>query len=184
MRNILYKVITTALLALLLLSWFLPWWQLDILPISCWVRIRPWALEDNLGTSASYIAGYEMPVWFAPLMWIYLGICVLLLILSLFVDKKRIKLGKVNLPSDQLLVGIVGISYIVVVILAVIVAAVRTGDFDGGVHLIGQSYFDLGHPIEGFVEARLLLGYWFACATGPLLIILGLLRNKITGRAA
>lgn len=31
----------------------------------------------------TYLAGAVMPGWFAPLMWIYLGICVVALLYSL-----------------------------------------------------------------------------------------------------
>ncbi len=148
-----------------------------------YVQIRPWQLEHNISAEYyGYLTNASMPNWFAPIMWTYLGICMALLLLSLFVRAKMISLGKFKLELQQIIIGGVGLSYIVVVILAIIVAAIRTGDFYG-VHIWGITEIDVGGWLEGRVEAGLLPGYWLACGgVGPLLIILATLRNKIIGK--
>lgn len=178
----LFRVLVIGSAGLMLLSWFMPWWKGRIIEILGWVQIRPWGLEHNLQEYTGYIAGAEMPAWFAPLIWAYLGLCIGLLLFSLFASEKRVGLGKFKLSLPHVIIGGVGLSYIVVVVLAVIIAAIRTGDFYG-IHLIGKSFFSLGYPIEGNVEAGFLFGYWLACGVGPLLIVLALLRNKIIGKA-
>jgi hypothetical protein len=161
----------------MLLSWFMPWWEALIIQIQGVVQIHPWGLEHNLGPASGFISGVSMPVWFAPVMWTYLVICIVLLFLSLSITGKTTRLGRIKLSLPQLLIGGVGLSYIVIVVAAVIVAAIRTGDLH--MKLQGMSIV-MEHP-EVFAEGRLLIGYWLACGAGPLLIILALLRNRIIG---
>jgi hypothetical protein len=157
----------------------MPWWHGYIEQLRGNLWIRPWALQNDLGILAAYIAGSDMPGWFAPLMWIYLGLCVSTLLASLFIKDKTLSLSRFKVSLPQFLIGIAGLSYIVVVVLAVIVAAIRTGDFHG-VHLIGYTFVVVGPEGTG-VQANLLWGYWLACGVGPLLILLSLLHNKIIG---
>ncbi len=170
---------------LMLLSWFLPWWGCRVPPeyfVKDVVVIHPWGLEQNLGPYAQYIYGSEMPVWFAPLAWIYLGICIALLLFSLLAKEKAVSLGKFKFSLPQVLIGGVGLSYIVVVVIAVIVIAIRAGDFFD-TPLQGHIFIDLGEA--GLVVGAwtsLRLGYWLACAVGPFCVVLALLRDKIIGK--
>jgi hypothetical protein len=164
----------------MLLSWSTPWWRAVILEIDRYIQIRPWGLEHNLGDFAGYIAGAEMPAWFAPFMWTYLGICVLLLLASLFAKEKGIRFGKFELSLPQALIMGVGLSYIVVVVVAAVYASIRLGDY-WDVKLIGRTYVQIGDVEHSYVETGFLFGYWLACAVGPLCVVLGLLRNKIIG---
>ena len=170
---------------LMLLTWFIPWWNCNIFAtegiIMNAVQIYPYGLVNNLGYLDTYIKGSAMPVWFAPLMWAYLGLCIALLLFSLFARERTIHFGRLKLLLPQLLIGVIGFSYIVVVILAVIIAAIRTGDFYG-THLVGKTAFEVTGFVKGYVSAGLQFGYWLACAIGPLLIILALVRNKIIGK--
>ena len=180
-RTWLYRVMVLLVIALMIVSWLLPWWRAVIIAIDNYVQIRPWGLETDLGTYASYISAGQMPGWFAPFMWAYLGIAVLAALVSLFLKDKAFKILKFKFNLPTFITGMVGVSYIVVAIVFLIFAAIRTGDFYG-IHLIGHSFFTLEHPVESDVEAKLLLGFWLVCATGPLFVILSLLRNKITGK--
>ena len=175
-----FRGLVLVIIALFFLSWFLPWWSADVLVLGeDTVVIRPWGLENNMDEEmAAIIKGSEMPAYFAPLMWAYLGLSIALLVLGAFIKLKEIKLGKFKLTLSQLLIGGVGVSYIVVVALAVIIASIRTGDY-WDLKLIGYTYIDLGEPAVTGVEAGLLPGYWLACLVGPLLIGLALLRTKI-----
>jgi hypothetical protein len=79
-----------------------------------------------------------------------------------------------------LVILIVGISYIVVLVTAAIFAAIRTGDF-WGMHLLGKTLIVI-NDLESEVIAGFLPGYYVAYAAGILMVILALLRNKITGK--
>ena len=180
----LFRGLVIVAAGLMLLSWFMPWWSADVLYffLEKAIVIHPYGLEVcPVEEIAGVIPGAEMPAWFAPLMWAYLGVCLLSLLSSLFVGEKEFSLSKRRYKKAKLLIGGVGLSYIVVVVLAVIIAAIRTGDF-WGLRLQGYTFISLGYPMESDLYARLLLGYWLACAVGPLLIVLALLRNKVIGK--
>lgn len=177
-----FRFLVLAVGALLVYSWFQPWWHAIVEMVSDnAVVIHPWGLETNLQPEEEFfILGSDMPGWFASVMWIYLGIVVLALLSSLFVASKEIKLWKIRVTLPGLIIGLVGFTYIVVVTLAVVIAAIRTGDFYY-MKLIGYTPIDLGGEIQSSAIGELLLGYWLACAAGPLLILLALLRKKIIG---
>ena len=178
-----FRFLVLAFGGLLVLSWFMPWWSINVFEIGRnAVVIHPWGLETNL-RPADYelIKSGEMPSWFAPIMFTYLGIAIAGLIFGIIAKNKEFKLWKINFNLTGFVVGLVGFSYIVVVIIAVIMAAIRTGDF-WGLKLIGYTYIDLGEPMVSGAEAGLLIGYWLACSSGVLLLILGLLRRRIIGR--
>jgi hypothetical protein len=168
---------------LMLLSWFMPWWSINVYEIGEDAAvIRPWGLETHLRESEqALIAGAEMPDWFAPFTFTYLGIAVLALVFSLFAKAKQFKFGSIKLTLPSLLIGLVGLSYIVVVITMFVVATIRTGEYFGGINLIGYTYIDLGEPYMSGADAGLLFGYWLACVVGPLLVLLAIFRNKIIG---
>jgi hypothetical protein len=128
-----------------------------------------------------YLQGSEMPGFFAPFMWLYLGLAIAALLIGAWIKDKSIGLFGRKFNLSKLIIGVVGFSYIVVVIVAVIFAAIRTRQF--GLSLLGRSFISRGELEETWVEARLLFGYWLACGVGPLLIVLALLRNRIIGKA-
>lgn len=169
----------------MLLSWFMPWWSINVYEIGENAAvIRPWGLETQLRESEqALIAGAEMPGWFAPFTFTYLGIAMLALVFSLFAKDKQFKFGSIKFTLPSLLIGLVGLSYIVVVITMFVVATIRTGDYFGGINLIGYTYIDLGEPYVSGADAGLLWGYWLACVVGPLLVVLALVRNKIIGES-
>ena len=167
-------------IALILVSWFQPWWAADIFELSKnAVIIHPWGLEQHVG-EIGYLPGSEMPAYFAPLMWIYLGLVIALLLFSLFARDKEFNIWKFRFTIPSFIIGFVGFSYIIIVVLAVIVAAIRTGE-QQGLHLIGTTFIPEPYPGSD-VTGRLEIGYWLACSAGPLLIILSLLRSRIIGK--
>lgn len=176
-----FRILTIIATGLMLVSWILPWWKCHIMEVNSWMIIRPWALQTTLGEQfSSYIAGSAMPAFFAPAMWTYLSICVLLLLTSMFVKNKQVSLWKVRINLPQMMIGFVGLSYTVVVILMIVVAAIRTGDFYG-THLIGYTHVEIEYPIETGVNAALSPGYFLACSTAAYCWALAFLRNKILG---
>lgn len=179
-RTWLFRVLIVAAGALMFVSWIMPWWRAVIIQLDRWVAIRPWGLEHNLGDFADYIKAAAMPSWFAPFMWAYLGVSILVLLFSLFAPGKVLQFGKLKMSLPQLLIVGVGLSYVVVVVVAAVYGSIRMDEF-WHLKLIGKTYVEAGEIEKSYVEANLLTGYWLACAAGPLLVILGLLRNKIAG---
>lgn len=186
MRVWLFRCLVIIATSLMLVTWLMPWWTCDILglPLFNAVTIHPYGLEQALGEWVGYIAGSEMPVWFAPLMWTYLGICIVSLSFSLLPKGEVVGSGKLKLSLSQVIIGGVGVSYIAVAVLATIVAAIRTGDFFGGLPLQGSIELTEanGVPYPTLVDTRLLPGYYLVYFTGLFFIALGLLRNKIIGK--
>ncbi|MFC2026848.1 hypothetical protein ACFLUX_02615 [Chloroflexota bacterium] len=181
-RAWLFRGLVVMAIGLLVTSWLLPWWQATIFEIpGNWVKIHPWGLALNLGGYEVHVSEAKMPVWFAPLMWAYLGICIGAVSYSLWLAEKEVKIVRLKLKRSQLLIGGVGLSYIFIVILAVIVAMIRTEEFFD-LKFIGSTFIQITQAEESWVDTKLLPGYWLACGVGPLLIILALLRNKIIGR--
>ncbi|WP_173930951.1 hypothetical protein [Chelativorans sp. Marseille-P2723] len=184
LRFWLYGVLVLAGAGLMLASWFSPWWgaQISDLPGRDHMVLRPWGVElvSEVRTYANR-ALYSMPGFFEPFMWTYLGVCMLALAVSIFVTK-TVSLGRFRISLAQLLIGFVGLSYLIAVVTAFIIAQIRSGA--GGVQFIGTSL--VFNPITGsntrFIGA-LKPGYWMAAATGPVLIVLALLRNVIIGRS-
>ncbi len=190
-RAWLFRVLVLASGGLLAYSWFTPWWSAYVRELGGrdHIVIMPWILDvdkDKLGMFMDLVTGYDLPVWFFPAMWAYLGIVIAALLFSLFAKDKVIKVwkGTFNLPS--LIIGIAGFSYIVVAITMVIVTTIMIGDALGMKFIGVTSIYVEGVTQEGggqgFVVADLQLGYWLAWGAGTLLIILALLRNKIIGK--
>lgn len=177
----LFRALTLAAGGLMLISWFMPWWRADILELHRSVEIRPWGLEHNLGDLAGFIKGADMPSWFGPFMWAYLAICVAVLLFSLFAPTRRFQFGSFGFSLSQLLVAGVGVSYIVVLVVAAVYGSMRAGEF-WDLQFIGKTYVELGEVEKGYVGTSLLLGYWLAAAAGVLLLVFGLLRSKIVGQ--
>ena len=177
-----FRLLVLLATGFLVYAWFQTWWRCEISRINGWIEIHPWGLEHNMQAFAEYMRGAEMPGFFPTLMWIYLGICVLAILVALFIKDKNIKILNRDFNLPTLIIGIAGFSYIVVVAVAVIFAAVRTGDFYG-TKLIGVTRINLGGEMTGDATANLLIGYWLACAAGPIILLLALLRKKIIGNS-
>jgi hypothetical protein len=96
--------------------------------------------------------------------------------------EKTFNLGKFKLSLPQVLIGGVGLSYILVVIIAFIVASIRVREIYG-MHLIGTTFISFEPPYESNVETGFRFGYWLAWGVGLLCIALALLRDKIIGKA-
>lgn len=181
LRVWLFRGLVLAALGLMLVSWFMPWWSCDIeaLNIKDAVIIHPFGLEVN-HLVLGYLRWAVMPGWFAPLAWAYLGLAIAAILIGTWIKDTSIGLFGRKFNLSKLIIGIAGFSYIVVVIVAVIVMAIRTGPV--GLHLVGRSFFVVGPTEATWVSARFLFGYWLACGVGPLLLALALLRDKIIGR--
>lgn len=185
LRLWLFSALVVGAAGLMLYSWFSPWWGARISDLSGTdhILMRPWGVEIAAAEIRTYANSslYSMPAFFAPLMWLYLGVCMLALAVSLFVGK-QITLGRFKLSLAQVLIGIVGLSYLIAVGTALVVANVKAGG--GGVSFLGTSV--VPNPMTGGstrVTGALKLGYWLAIVAGVLLVALAVLRNIIVGKA-
>ena len=153
-----FRFLVLAFGGLLVYTWFQPWWSINVYEIgNNAVIVHPWGLETNLKPQDYvHVVTAEMPAFFAPIMYTYLGLTIIALLVSLFVKDRALKIWKFNFNLPVFIVGIVGFSYLIVVVTAVIFAAIRTGDF-WGVKLIGYSFIDLGDPYVSGAEAGLKL---------------------------
>jgi hypothetical protein len=178
-----FRLLLLAGVGLLLFSWFQPWWSATIETIGENAAvIRPWTLELNMPEEVlAFVKNADMPAFFAPLMWTYLILAVAALVISLFLKNKEIKLWKIKTTLPSFLITFVGFSYLVVAALAVIVAAIRTGDFYY-MKLLGTTLIDLGGEMVANAYGYLLIGYWLAVASGAIVFLLGIFRNRIIGK--
>ena len=176
-----FRLLVVAAAGVMLAAWFLPWWTVDIESFgNNMVQIRPWGLVLNvrMGDFKILMKGAEMPTWFAPFMWTYLGLCMLALLVGAFARGKEIGIGGFKIKLDQLLIGGTGLSYLVVGIVTAIYGSMRSQAIMG-IPLLGRSFIDLGDPLVTYVESRFLPGYYLIYVAALLLIALAILRNKI-----
>jgi hypothetical protein len=183
-RTWLFRGLVVVAAAFLVVTWFMDWWTGDCAEISSRaVVVHPWGLEDNLGFMSFAVDDARMPGWFAPAMFAYLGLALLALLISLFVKDRVIKLWKFKLALPSLVIGLVGLSYILVPVVAILYMTVRMKGFYGGIPLQGHITIPLeAGSMEGHITTSLEIGYYLAYAAGALLVILAVLRNRILGR--
>ena len=183
LRAWVFGVLTLAGAGLFLYSWLQPWWQAYIVALNeVAVIIRPWGLESYMPQEYSkWLVGAEMPSWFRPLMWLYLAACMGVLVYSLFAGDDRVRLGRFKLSVQKALIGAVGLSYIVFVVVCVVVIAIRASEFYGAT-VMGSIFVSMSDHEMSNVETGLLTGYWLAAGVGPLLVVLALFRDKIMGK--
>ena len=184
-RAWLFRGLVLAFGGLLVFSWFRPWWAVGIVEEegaqNVW--LHPWGIEVTK-EAKTYIdlTAAQMPGWFTPAMWVYLGIVIAALLFSLWAKDKELNIWKVRLTLPSLTIGVVGFSYIALLVTAVTVLRIKLADF--GVPLTGRSITDYIDEIEGYVNliTGLQFGYWLAIAAGTSLIVVALLRSKIIGK--
>jgi hypothetical protein len=66
-------------------------------------------------------------------------------------------------------------------VVCIVVIAIRAQGFCGA-SVMGSVYVAMSDHEYSNADTRWLTGYWLACVVGPLLLALGLLRDKIIGR--
>jgi hypothetical protein len=167
-------------LALFLVSWFLPWWStyIDQLELANAIVIHPYGLENNMGDYGTLVDRANMPAWFTPFMWIYFSIVIVALFIGIIFKDQSISIFRKKLNISRWLIGIVGFTYVVVVIAAVLVMSAKMKAF-ANFNLVGYQWVSLGAMESSWIDAKLLFGFWLACAVGPLFIVLAFLRNKL-----
>lgn len=172
-----FRILLVAAAAFMVYSWFQPWWSADVAVIKGTddLVLHPWGIEAvgqvRMGADPAL---YEMPAFFTPMVWIYFGVAMLALVVSLFVNVK-ISLGPIKLPLAAVLIALVGLSYLVAVGLAYWIGDMRATAMD--TKFIGQSqYTDPMSSRKVKMVAELRDGYWYALYAGVALFVLALVR--------
>lgn len=166
------RVLVFASIVLMIVSFTMPWWTAVftgqhgvVTTVSAGtINIYGWGLRHNLIQLASYVQADVTPFYQTVLAWIYLGMSAGLAILSTWL--RGIK--------GTLLLGGIGLIYIIYVIIAVF-------------NVISNRVEDFSIPLQGatakfveqnfvFIETSLQPGYYLVYAAGGLLILLALLR--------
>ncbi len=180
-----FRVLIVAGAAFMVFSWFQPWWsaKVGVIPGDNHLVLHPWGVETVAQVRANADAAlWSMPWFFAPFMWTYLAVCMLLLAASLFTDR-QVRLGRFSLPLATILIALVGLSYMLAVGLAFAIGEMRATMI--GTNFIGKSTY-----IEPQSDAKIKMvsdlrdGYWYALAAGAVLTVLALVRRLIVGKAA
>lgn len=173
-----FRILLVAGAAFMVYSWFSPWWSADIAVVRGIddLVLHPWGIEAVAQVRASSDPSlYAMPWFFTPFTWTYFAVAMLALAASLFVNM-QISLGQIKLPLAAVLIGLVGLSYLVAVGLAYGIGELRAASID--TNFIGRSTF-----VEPQSEAKIKMvsdlreGYWYALYAGVALLVLGLLRG-------
>jgi hypothetical protein len=184
LRLWLFRILLIIGAGFMLFSWYSPWWSARISDLlgSDHMVMRPWGVEVMAAEIRTYAnrSLYSMPSFFAPLMWAYLGLCMLVLAASLFVER-QITTRWFRLSLPQLLIGLVGLSYLIAVAAAFAIAQIRAGA--GGVTFVGSSI--VSNPMTGGstrFTGELKPGYWLSLGAGSYLVALAALRTFIVGK--
>jgi hypothetical protein len=179
----LFRLLVMVAAGVMLVSWFQPWWTIDIEALGKnMVQIRPWGLDmdERMGSFSVLVKGAEMPAWLAPFMWAYLVCCMLALAVGAWVRGKYVGLGKFRMKLAQFLIAGVGLSYIIAGIVAAGYASIKL-KAGMNIPLQGHVFIDLGDPFITYVDTRLLPGYYLIFVAGLLCLVLALLYDKIIG---
>ena len=162
--------------------WFMPLWGLDIAMLRAdAVLVRSWGEELNIGNYAQLFPIPSMPGFFPALMWIYMGLCLLLLAIALICPARPVSLARFTISLPQLLVGSVGLSQIVFVAVAAIVITIMLGTFEvDGVTtpLQGTVTLNFGQPYITEATSSLRSGYWLTLISGLYLLFLAWLHSR------
>jgi hypothetical protein len=178
----LFRVLVLVGAGVMALTWTMPWWTVTINELGRdLIQVYPYGLVLNLGEWASYAAGAQMPGWFTPLMWLYFGVAILALLAGAWIQNKNISLLGRKFDLSRWMVGLVGLTYVIAVVTAVVFISIRAGSF---FNTPVQGYFSINFSeIESGGNSSLQLGYWLSWGVGLFLIVVALLRNKIVGIA-
>lgn len=179
-----FRILLIAGAAFMLYSWFTPWWsaKVSVIPGDNHLVLRPWGIEAVAQVRANADESlYSMPWIFEPFMWTYLTLCMLALAASL-VLQRQVSIGRFKIPLAALLIGFVGLSYLIAVGLAYEIGQLKAGW--AGSNFIGTS--NIKNAMTGTkikMVSDLQSGFWLALAAGPVLMAIALLRGFLGGRA-
>lgn len=169
--------------ALMVYSWYTPWWsaKFSAIPGSNHMILRPWGIEA-VGRVRQFSdnALYDMPAFFAPMVWVYFAVCMLALALSLFISR-QISLGRMKVSVASLLIGFVGLSYLATAAIAYGVGVMRADA--AKTNFLGKSKVtNPNYNGEITMTSQLEAGYWLVIAAGVVLVVLALIRSRFVAK--
>jgi hypothetical protein len=174
-----FRVLVVAGGAFMLYSWFQPWWtgNFVVIPGEPDMILHPWGVEavSQVRTNVDEsLFQMPFPQVFAGFMWVYLAVCMLGLLASLFWTR-RLKLGPINVSYAMLIILAVGASFAIAAGAAYGIGWLKAGM--SGAKFIGTS--NVLEPATGAkvkMTSQLELGFWLTIASGGFLFFLGLVR--------
>lgn len=173
-----FRMLLVAAAAFMIYSWFQPWWsaKVAVLPGDNHLVLHPWGIETVAQVRANADPSmWEMPWFFAPFMWTYLGVSMLALAAGLVLNR-RVSIGRFSIPLATLLILLVGLSYLLAAGMAFGIGELRASW--AGTNFIGKSTFT-----EPQSDAKIKMvstlrdGYWYAVGAGGAITVLALLRG-------
>jgi len=171
----LFRILGFAAIVLLVLSFVLPWWSTDILVLGLVdaMIMHPYGVEHYLGDMVTFVEPYLPPIWLTYIAYAYAALAVAALLVSLFIKKEQ----------GRLLMGVVGISFVLYILVATGYLKFTLDQFDMG--LTGYSYVDAtqGFPYHTGLISRFLRGFYVAWAAAIWTCLLAYFRYKITGES-
>jgi hypothetical protein len=175
-----FRVLLVAGAAFMVYSWFAPWWGADVAVLKGedHLLLHPWGVETVPEVRANIdetLFSMPFPQVFAGFMWTYLAVSMLALAASLIVDR-QVTIGRFKLPLAVVMIGLVGLSYMVAVGLAWGIGELKAAS--GGVNFIGKSVFrEPQSDAKIKMVSALKTGYWLALGAGGDLTFLALVRG-------
>jgi len=174
-----FRVLLVAAGAFMLYSWFQPWWSGNfvVIPGDNDMVLHPWGVEAVSQVSSNVdesLFSLPFPGIFAGFMWVYLVVCMLGLLASLFWTG-RLRLGRISLPWAMIIILLVGISYAAAAGIAFEIGTLKAAA--SGAKFIGNS--SVLEPATGAkvrMTSQLELGFWLSIAAGGILAFLGIVR--------
>ncbi len=176
----LFRGLVAVAAGLMIASFIMPWWSTTHMVASNEaefhlprdvIRIYGHGLQHDLVQLREYIELDETPFYQTVLAWVYLGVSVGFILISIWLRGKR----------GRWLLGGIGLIYIAyAAIAAFVVIAGRLADF--GYPLQGWGFYDSGAGEGASICGALRFGYYLVYAAGLMCIALALLRNKIIGK--
>lgn len=180
-----FRALTVGGAALMWYSWNEPWWSARFSAMSGrnHMVLHPWGVDvTSRVRQFSDASLYDMPAFFEPFVWTYLGVCMLFLLISLFINK-LIKIGPIRVQLATLLVAFVGLSYVGTAVIAYVVGTLKA--VAAGTNFIGVTVMENPNYTEEIrMTSQLEMGYYLALAAGVAFLVLALLRRFFVGRSA
>lgn len=173
-----FRALVVAGGAFMLYAWFQPWWSGNfvVIPGEPDMVLHPWGVDavSQVRTNVDEsLFQMPFPEVFAGFMWVYLVVCMLGLVASLFWTK-RLKLGPINVPYAMLIILVVGLSFAIAAGVAYEIGTLKAAA--SGAKFIGNS--NVLEPATGAkvkMTSQLEIGFWLSIAAGGVLAFLGLI---------
>jgi hypothetical protein len=162
-----FRILVVAAVALMLVSFSMPWWVTDGLASEgqfC-IKIYGYGLQHNMGDLRLYILAEETPIYETAIAWIYIIISAWLALLSTWISNKK----------GTLLLSSVGLCYIIYTLVAIFVVVSNCLEkyeiaFQGAT--TSAIYKQMGVTFSSSLQP----GFYIAIVAGLLFIILAFLK--------